>query len=1270
VTRRRAPGRLPAPSRTRQAGPQPTTPSVRRGEDGRGAPRQDPPRGVEAIPRIDAGLLKRVARSHNLTDEQYARIVRVLGRQPTVTEVGIFGVMYSEHCSYCSSRMYLKQFPTKGPRILVPAGKENAGLVDIGDGLAVAFKIESHNHPSAVEPHAGAATGVGGILRDIFTMGARPIALLDSLRFGPLTNARTRFLMDGVVRGIADYGNCLAGDEQVIIRNSGKVKSVPIGSYVDFHFDRQSDKEQCQPAHPIEVLSFDATTQQSRWCQVTRLWRRRATQMLKIKTTMGRSWLVTPEHPSIVCERGELVAKPASTLKPGDEIPIVMELPQDRIPAHVDLIPLCAGSGANIYVRLRKPFHAGRKQIQAVLHGVEPSASNRCRYLGRRRMPLQVYLALEQAFGYDRVHVELFIPSGKSNYIGCQIPLSKDFARLVGYYLAEGCLSRNGTTYKLIWVFGRSRADAYYIADLRRILRRLRWRHSVEQRASTVAITVSSWFLGTLLKDIWHCGDRAHTKSIPDLFFKAPRPVRLELLKGLWRGDGSVSIRKAGFRVKLSLGTASSVLANQVTLLLQDLGIVPLYYSYNRRPSMIRGRFLKSRVLHHVELNGYQPVHLMRTWFAPLTNARIRRALRSYQFPDLRWSFPRYRRDGSLGFLRVTSVAPEPYNSTVYDFEVEKTHLFVATGGLLTHNCVGVPTVGGEIVFDPCYQDNPLVNVMCIGVVPAHQIARSAARGPGNPVIYVGSSTGRDGLGGASFASRELSDASEEDRPAVQIGDPFAEKCLIEATLEALATGGIVGIQDMGAAGLTCSSAEMPARGRTGMEIELARVPRRETGMTPHDIMLSESQERMLLVARRGGVPRITRIFDRWGLNAVEIGRVTSGERLRVLDQGEVVAEIPVRALTEEAPVYRRPIKRPRYLAHAQRLSLSSVRQPTDHAGVLLKLLASPTIASKAAVYEQYDHMVQTNTVALPGLADAAVLRLKGTSRLLAATTDGNGRYCYLDPQEGGKLAVTEAARNLVCVGAQPLAITNCLNFGNPQDPEIMWQFKECVRGISEACRAFGTPVTGGNVSFYNEGPRGAIDPTPVIGMIGVSDARAPITANFKDEGDVIVLLGDVKEELGGSAYLAVIHGRKAGRPPRVNLAQERALQRVMLEAAQHGWLKSAHDCSDGGFAVALAECCIVHADRLLGAVLKLETRNSKLRPDVLLFGESAGRIVLTCERFYLEAVSALAKRHDVTTTVLGTVGGRHLRIAPWIDLPVEELSAAWRTGLPCALER
>jgi phosphoribosylformylglycinamidine synthase len=794
-------------------------------------------------------LVRRAARSHNLTEAAVARIARLLGRQPTLTEIGIFGVMWAEHCSYASSKIYLRQFPTSGKRVIVSAGAENAGVVDIGDGLAVAFKCESHNHPSAVEPHAGAATGVGGILRDIFTMGARPIALLDSLRFGPLNGqARTRFLFDGVVRGIADYGNC-----------------------------------------------------------------------------------------------------------------------------------------------------------------------------------------------------------------------------------------------------------------------------------------------------------------------------------------------------------------------------------------------------------------------------------------------------------------------------------------------IGVPTVGGEVAFDAAYRDNPLVNVMCIGLAPKGRIARARARGIGNPVLYVGSSTGRDGLGGASFASRKITEGSEADRPAVQIGDPFAEKCLLEATLEALATGEVVGIQDMGAAGLTCSTCETAARGGVGMEIDVAKVPRREDGMTPYDVMLSESQERMLLIVKRAAQARIRQIFVTWGLAAVAIGRVTRDGRLRVRDGQTVAADIPVAALTDQAPVYRRPTRRPRGLSAAQHLPRGRLKQPPDAGAVLLRLLASPTIADKAAVYEQYDHMVQTNTVVLPGRADAAVLRLKEAGAYLAATTDGNGRYCALDPYEGGRLAVAEAARNLACVGAQPLAVTDCLNFGSPEDPEVMWQFAACVRGIAEACRAFRTPVTGGNVSFYNEGPRGAIDPTPVIGMIGLIEHGArPVTAAFQEEGDAILLLGALRPTLGASEYLTTMHDLKRGRPPRVELARERRLQRLLVALACRGLLHSAHDCAEGGLAVALAECCLMERERPprrgrppsgslplaispvlrgshVGAVVAggegllgvggssraaavrgaaqglaraaavsshragrrgLRDRASGLQRDELLFGETAGCVVVTCARHQVEPVEHLAGRHRIPAAVIGQVGGGRLLIEPWINVAVEELSAAWRLDL------
>ncbi|OGB88472.1 MAG: phosphoribosylformylglycinamidine synthase II [candidate division NC10 bacterium RIFCSPLOWO2_02_FULL_66_22] len=721
---------------------------------------------------------------HGITPEEYQQIQAILGRDPNFTELGIFSVMWSEHCSYKSSRVYLAQLPTRGDCILQGPG-ENAGVVDIGDGLAIVFKMESHNHPSFIEPFQGAATGVGGIIRDIFTMGARPIALLDPLRFGPLTKGKSRYLLGGVVGGIAAYGNA-----------------------------------------------------------------------------------------------------------------------------------------------------------------------------------------------------------------------------------------------------------------------------------------------------------------------------------------------------------------------------------------------------------------------------------------------------------------------------------------------VGVPTVGGELCVSETYAGNPLVNVFCLGIAPKDRIFLARASGEGNPVMFVGAKTGRDGIHGATMASETFDEGSEERRPTVQVGDPFKEKLLIEACLELMGTDALVGIQDMGAAGLTCSSCEMASRGGTGIEIDLARVPRRETGMIPYEVMLSESQERMLLVVRRGTERLVMDIFHKWDLDAVIVGRVTGDGLLRVKDGERVVAEIPAVALAEEGPVYHRPVRRPAYLTETEQAELSGLSLPEKLDQVLLDLLGSPNIASKQPVWQQYDHMLFCNTVVEPG-SDAAVLRVQGTRKGLALAADGNGRYTYLDPYEGGKLAVAEAARNVVCAGARPLAITNCLNFGNPERPEIMWQFAEAVRGMGDACRALQTPVTGGNVSFYNETLGTAIFPTPIVGMVGLLDDIAHATTPwFKAEGDVVFLLGETREELGGSEYLKVVHGLEVGRPPALDLARERAVQQVCLEAIRAGGVSSAHDCADGGLAVALAECCMTTAKAWLGATLTLP---GEMRPDALLFGESASRIVVSVRPDWGESVRAMARRHGVACVELGMVGGDHLMLRGQglsLRLSVEAIHWAWSTGL------
>ena len=723
-------------------------------------------------------ITKKVISDHGLSSEEYKKICQILARKPNFTELGIFSVMWSEHCSYKNSLGVLKKLPREGKKLVVKTGEENAGAIDLGNNLAVVFKIESHNHPSAVEPYQGAATGVGGIMRDIFTMGARPITCLDSLRFGELKHQRARYLMDGVIRGIGDYGNCF-----------------------------------------------------------------------------------------------------------------------------------------------------------------------------------------------------------------------------------------------------------------------------------------------------------------------------------------------------------------------------------------------------------------------------------------------------------------------------------------------GVPTVGGEIYFEDCYLSNPLVNAMAVGLVKKNKMAFARAAGVGNPVLIVGSSTGRDGIHGATFASEEISKKSEFKRPSVQIGDPFTEKLLLEATLEAIESGYVVGIQDMGAAGLTCSSAEMSAKGNCGMEIDVALVPLREENMTPYEIMLSESQERMLVVTKKDKVKELQKIFAKWDLNSEIIGKVTDDGILRVKNSGKVVAEIPAQALVVGggAPVYQRKTKRPKYLDKFNKLKLSKIPEPKDYNEVLLKLISSPNIASKIWIYQQYDTSVRTNTVVKPG-SDAAVLRIRNTHKALAVKTDGNGRYIYLDPYNGGQIAVAEAARNVVCAGGKPLGITNCLNFGNPYDKEIFWTFYEAVMGMGKACRILETPVTGGNVSFYNEDTdqKRAVYPTVVVGMVGlIEDLKHITTSWFKAEGDLIVLLGKNKEELGGSEYLKVIHNLVKGKPPKIDLNFEKNLQSSCLEAIQAGIIKSAHDCSEGGLAIALAECCITNPDRTFGAKIKL---NDKIRVDSLLFGETQSRIVVSLAKDSLKKLEKIAQKYKVPMAVIGEVTPDRLIINDWIDISSEQL--------------
>ncbi|WP_068787288.1 phosphoribosylformylglycinamidine synthase subunit PurL [Paenibacillus phocaensis] len=582
-------------------------------------------------------------------------------------------------------------------------------------------------------------------------------------------------------------------------------------------------------------------------------------------------------------------------------------------------------------------------------------------------------------------------------------------------------------------------------------------------------------------------------------------------------------------------------------------------------------------------------------------------------------------------------------------------------------NCIGIPTVGGEVVFDESYEGNPLVNAMCVGLIDHDKIQRGVAKGVGNPVFYVGPPTGRDGIHGATFASEELTEESEAKRTAVQVGDPFMEKLVMEACLELIDTGIVLGIQDMGAAGLTCSSAEMASKAGNGLELYLDQVPQREEGMTAYEMMLSESQERMLFVVEPKDEAQAREIFERWGVICAKVGKVTDDGRLKLFHHGELVGDMPVTALVDECPIYDKPSEVPAYFEQNASVDTTRYEEVRDLGAALEQVLASPSVASKAWVYNQYDYMVRTSTAVRPG-SDAAVVTVQGTRKALAMTTDCNGRFVYLDPEIGGRIAVSEAARNIVCSGAEPLAITDNLNFGSPEKPDIFWQMERAVDGMAEACRVLDTPVIGGNVSLYNENAKGAIYPTPVVGMVGlVHDTDHITTQGFKSAGDIVFLLGETKAELGGSELQAVVHGVVEGRPPQLDLDVEKKLLGAVLEAIQGGLVRSAHDLSEGGLAVALAESCISGG---LGAKVDVA---SNLRPDFALFSESQSRILLSVSPEKAEALEKLLAERGVPAARIGVVEGSELNVAVngtgVLSKPVEQLTRVWEDVIPCLMQ-
>jgi phosphoribosylformylglycinamidine synthase subunit PurL len=639
-----------------------------------------------------------------------------------------------------------------------------------------------------------------------------------------------------------------------------------------------------------------------------------------------------------------------------------------------------------------------------------------------------------------------------------------------------------------------------------------------------------------------------------------------------------------------------------------------------------------------------------------------------------------------FGPIKVASAqaGPEGRSSAQGAAEIPRNHSVLegVVSGIASYgNCFGVPNLGGETKFEPCYSGNPLVNAFALGLVRRDQIFYAKAAGQGNPVIYVGSKTGRDGIHGATMASEEFSAASEGKRPNVQVGDPFLEKLLLEACLEAMQTGAIVGIQDMGAAGLTCSTCEMGARGQVGIEIELDRVPQRETGMTPYEIMLSESQERMLLVAEKGREEEVFRVFRKWGLDAVAVGRVTNDGTLRVLEHGQIVAEIPNQALTDDAPVYRRALERWEPPVPREIPSHLELGRSLDLTQDLMRLLASPNICSQRWIWQQYDSMVQINTVEGPGSGDAGVIRIKssdpgGGERGLAMALDGNGRWCYLDPRLGAMHAVAEAARNVACTGATPVGATNCLNFGNPEKPHIMWQFSQVIDGMTKACEELEVPITGGNVSFYNETLGEGIYPTPVIGIVGIlEDVRRAVRPDFREVGHAIVLLRgsepgdrtDAESEFGSSEYAKEILGTLWGYPPELELEREAALQKALIAMAQAGLLQSAHDCSEGGIAVTLAESAFAKG---IGMSVDLSSRG--LPADFSLFGEDASRVVISCDPIHLSGIQQVAVKYGLSPEVIGETVPQQVNIKldgrVVVSASVAELREAYESALEKAL--
>lgn len=1210
-----------------------------------------------------------------LTPEEVGAVRTRLGREPTEVEWSIIDAEWSEHCSYKSSRALLKQFPVSGKRVLVGPGYD-AGVLDIGGGLVATVHIESHNHPSAIDPYGGAATGIGGVLRDILSMGTRPIALVDVLRFGRIDrSSHSQWLMRNVVRGIADYGNCISGEDLVYFTNSSTFHVATARSLYDeltssgkvsTEFSRE-DLTITKPKVDLRVLSFDFQKNTARFCKVSRLYHAKVNRLVRIRTALGRTISVTPDHPMFVVANGAIRTKQAKDLRVGDSLPVSCDFPfseegMSEGTYEIDLIGELSSRG-NVDritvtpkgVRLQEM----RAELDPLLREAGISPSQRSHFFSSNYMPLKVYLALE-AMGscpLARRDLLLYPRRGRVSKVPSVIKVDSEFSRLVGYFLSEGCRhdetggKNGGKTSRLIWTFRTDETE--YIDDLCAILRKTGIRYGKRPTpTNTIQVKVSSRILGWLFREVLAAGRNSYTMQIPSLFYRLSPKLSFEVLKGILRGDGSIKTRSSS--ISLRFGTCSAVLFQQVLLLLQSLGFIP--------STSTRFHTGGTVPFHELEICGRLRVESLKEMFSGDILFRARRRLAQYSQPSMEHYRSRhYDKFATVKIIKIDELAG---NFGVYNFEVDGTHNYVTSGGIVTHNCVGIPTVAGEVEFDDSFERNCLVDVACVGIGKKEQLVFGEAKVVGDLLVLAGGSTGRDGMRGATFASKNLAEDSESERSSVQVPDPFMKKLMLDALLEIIGRKLTDGMKDLGGGGLSSALSELGSKGGTGMEVELSKVILREADMTATEVMISESQERMMLVLSPRKIEEVFRVLTKYGVPYSVIGEVRDHGMLRVKENNLVVADLPI-DLVVNPPLISWPAKKPAYLT---RSGMHLPAAPKSLGKVLLRLLGSPGIASKRWVYEQYDHEVGVRTVTKPGRGDAAVMRLPN-GNFLAIKADGNSKATYLDPYSGAAGTVSEACRNVVAVGAEPMAMVDHLQVGDPADPGVFWAFSEMIRGMADYCKGTGLPVVGGKVSFYNEdqSTKRAIKPSPVVLVVGLVEGMAqPVQSNFKRDGERIVLVGETLRELGGSDYYEYIHEFTGGASPGVNPSRDRKLFKSIHRLMRSGWITAAHDCSSGGIAAALAEMCIwggmgatVEADRI---------PSSRVAFDELLFSESHGRFILTAPSNQAAKLVEEFSRARIPHSVVGEVGGTKLRISSrsigMISVGVEEMSDSWARSL------